>query len=296
MPNKDTLYQTIDEFLRAPFGSQEVNSKTQDYEKKYNELKNMRKIYCENWTEEDDMYMIHIKLPSESQEGNFYDVVIQFFTDVDSISKQLNLGKYYIQFFSNSPSFIYKYAALYKVHGYLIDSLYEKMDQEYSNMLPDKQNPDYKMNFDKSLYCACRFLQDNRETILRKPGLIFYKKVPLRKLLKSIKDFETIKIDSELYNLEKNIKKEHEVDKAKAKERKKEFIDKLNPFSRNETKQPKKRAKYDTVQDGKPHAVHVLKKRKPGKSTVNSKDTSGKTMSCVKVIKKKRAGTSTRKK
>lgn len=296
MPNKDTIYQTIDDFLRAPFGSREVDSKRDEYDKKYIELKNQKKIFCENYTEDDGMYLMHIKIPSESQEGNFYDVVIQLFTDDKEIERQLNLGKYYVQFFSNSPSFMYKYAALYKVHGYLIDSLYEKMDQEYSNMLPDKQNPDYKMNFDKSLYIACRFMQDNKETILRKNGLVFYKKVPLHKLLRSIKDFETVKIDSELYSLERSIKKEHEKDKAEAKKKRKELIDKINPFSRSQMKQPKKHAKSNTLLNQDDKSVHILKKKRAGTSTVNTKDSSGKTMSSVKVIKKKKATTSTKKK
>ena len=296
MPNKDTIYQTIDDFLRTPFGSREVDAKRDEFEKKYSELKNAKKIYCENYAEEDGMYLMHIKIPSESQDGNFYDVVIQLFTDDKEIERQLNLSKYYVQFFSNSPSFIYKYSALYKVHGYLIDALYEKLDQEYSNMLPDKQNPDYKMNFDKSLYLACRFMQDNRETILRKTGLVFYKKVSLHKLLKSIKDFETVKIDSELYNLEKSIKKEHEKNKAEAKEKRKELIEKINPFSRSQSKQPKKRAKLNTLRDQSDKSIHVINKKKAGTSTVNTKDSSGHIMNSVKVIKKKKPTLSTKKK
>lgn len=296
MPNKDTIYQTIDDFLRTPFGSREVDVKRTDFEKKYQELKNGKKIYCENYAEDDGMYLMHIKVPSESHAGIFYDVVIQLFTDDKEIERQLNLSKYYVQFFSNSPSFMYKYAALYKVHGYLIDSLYEKLDQEYSNMLPDKQNPDYKMNFDKSLYMACRFLQDHRETILRKSGLVFYRKVSISKLLKTIKDFETVKADSELYSLERSLKKEHEKDKADAKEKRKEIIDKIDPLSRLQSKQPKKKAKNDTLLNQDDKSIHVLKKKKSGTSTVNTKDSSGKTMRSVRVIKKKKATTSTKKK
>ena len=292
MPNKDTIYQTIDDFLRAPFGSREINSKRDEYEKKYLELKNQKKIYCENYTEEDGMYLFHIKIPSESQQGNFYDIVLQLFTDDKDIEKQLNLSKYYVQFFSNSPSFIYKYAALYRVHGYLIDSMYEKMDREYSDMLPDKQNPDYKMTYDKSLYMACRFMQDHKETIMRKTGLIFYKKVSLTKLLRTIKDFETVKMDSELYSLEKSMKKEHEKDKALAREKRKELINKVNPFQRSQTKQPKKRASNSTVLNSADKSIHVLRKKKPTSSTISG----DKSMKSITVIKKKKPTTSTKKK
>ena len=299
MPNKDTPYQTLGEFLSSPFGVSDINIKNTaiQYEEKYKKLmQSARKIYCENWTESDGMYMIHMKIPSESQDGLYYDVVVQFFTDDDQLAKQNNLERYYIQFFSNSPSFIYKYAALYKVHGYLIDTLYEKIDPEYSNILPDKANPNYKLEYDKSIYYACRFLQDNNYNILRKTNITLYKKVNMVKFLRSIKDYEMVKTDSELYNLEKGLKKELDKDKQQAKEKRKELINKINPFKRSSAKVPKKKARLDTVQDGQPHAVHALKKRKPGTSTVTSTNPQGKLNKSVHVINKKKGGTSTRRK
>ena len=299
MPNKDTPYQTLGEFLSSPFGVSDINIKNTaiQYEEKYKKLmQSARKIYCENWTESDGMYMIHMKIPSESQDGVYYDVVVQFFTDDDQLAKQNNLERYYIQFFSNSPSFIYKYAALYKVHGYLIDTLYEKMDPEYSKILPDKANPNYKVEYDKSIYYACRFLQDNNYNILRKTNITLYKKVNMVKFLRSIKDYEMVKTDSELYNLEKGLKKELDKDKQQAKEKRKELINKINPFKRSSAKVPKKKARLDTVQDGQPHAVHTLKKRKPGTSTVTSTNPQGKLNKSVHVINKKKGGTSTRRK
>lgn len=297
MPNKDTPYQTLGEFMNSPFGvsTTETKATAEKYEEKYKQLAQEKKIYCENWTESDGMYMIHIKVPSESQNGLWYDVVVQFFTDDEQLAKQNNLERYYIQFFSNSPSFIYQYAALYKVHGYLIDSLYDKMDPEYSNMLPDKVNPDYKMSYDKSLFFACRFLQDNNYNILRKTGIRLYKKVNMMKFLRSIKDYEMVKADSELYSIEQSLKKETEKEKALAKQKRKEFVDKMNPFSRNASKVPKKKAKYDTVQDGQPHAIHTLKKRKPGRSTVTSTNSEGKLNRSVHVVTKKKGKTTTRK-
>lgn len=299
MPNKDTPYQTLGEFLSSPFGVSDINVKNIaiQYEEKYKKLmQSARKIYCENWTESDGMYMIHMKIPSESQDGLYYDVVVQFFTDDGQLAKQNNLERYYIQFFSNTPSFIYKYAALYKVHGYLIDTLYEKMDPEYSNILPDKANPNYKLEYDKSIYYACRFLQDNNYNILRKTNITLYKKVNMVKFLRSIKDYEMVKTDSELYNLEKGLKKELDKDKQQAKEKRKELINKINPFKRSSAKVPKKKARLDTVQDGQPHAVHTLKKRKPGTSTVTSTNPQGKLNKSVHVINKKKGGTSTRRK
>lgn len=105
-----------------------------------------------------------------------------------------------------------------------------------------------------------------------------------------------MKADSELYSLERSLKKEHEKDKADAKEKRKELIDKINPLSRLQSKQPKKKAKNNTLLNQADKSINVLKKKKSGTSTVNTKDSSGKTMHSVRVIKKKKATTSTKKK
>ena len=282
MPNKDTPYQTIGEFLDSPFGNKRGYD-TEKLEKKFLEFNGAKKFYCENWSEDSDMYLIHIKIPSESQEGRFYDVVIQFFTDDNDISKQNSLEKYYIQFFSNSPSFIYKYAALYKVHGYLIDSLYDKMDQEYSNMLPDKANPNYDMSWDKSIYFACRFLKANAMTILRKPTLKLFKHVPLRTLIKSIKGFEETMADAELFRLEQDVKKETAKEKNIAKEQRKALLRKVNPFSHFKDKI---KAKDNTLSEDSPKSV-TIKKPKAKKKATTFTSTDG-TKRSVHVIKKKR--------
>ena len=294
MLSKDTPYQTLDSFIESPFGKF-MRTKPADMENKYKEIVMKKSIYVENYTIIDDMYLIHLKMESDSQKGNFYDVVIAFFTPDPDISNSLSLKHYLIQFYSNSPSFIYKYAALYKLHGYLIDSLYDKMDKEHSNVFPDKTNPNYQMDYDKSLYCACRFLQDNRFTYLRKDGLrSFSKKVNVKDFLSSISDYEEVKMNAELANLEKALAKENEDEKKKANELQNEFVRKyssneLENSRSNTSKQPKKTAKHDTLGDGVKKAVSIAKKLVPKLST-------SKGNTSVRVVKKKKAGTSTRKK
>lgn len=298
MANKDIIYQTMGEFLSSPFGIQEKNPKQDEYEKKYLELVRGKKIYCENWTLQDKSYLIHIKIPSESQQGLFYDVVVQFFTDDKKIENQMNIGRYYVQFFSNSPSFIYQYSSLYRLYGYLIDALYMKTDEEYAHQMPDKVNSDYKLSFDKSIYYACRFIQDHELTMLRKNGIVLYPKVNMSRMLKTIKDFSTVKNDSELYKLEADLKKETDKEKLEAKDKRQKTINKINPFSRNRSDsiQRKKKAGHDTLGENSPHAIHITKKRKPVRSTVTSKDSLGNIQRGVKVVRKKKAGYSTKKK
>ena len=131
-----TKYQTLSEFLQSPFGSGADQNKLIKYNAMYNS--NINKIVLNAYTKIEDSYYFHVKVPSESQKsGNVqYDVVIRFFTDNADALASSHLRNYYIQFFSNSPGFIYNYAVLYKNNGFLIDSLYTKLDPRYFDKLP----------------------------------------------------------------------------------------------------------------------------------------------------------------
>ena len=287
MPNKDTPYQTLNEFLTNPFGLG-ADPKNFEYNQKYQTLVAKKAIYCENVVDMDDgTYMVHIKIPSESQDKIFYDVVLQFFTDNEELTKSNSYSQYFIQFYSNCPSFMYQYAALYRVHGYLIEALYEKMDPEYAHTLPDKANPKYKMGYDKSIYYACKFIQDNQYTILRKSGKLFYRRVKPKQFFNSIKDFQEMKSDSELYSLEKSLKKETDKEKEKAKELRDNIVDHINPLSKIKRihNVMKKKASTSTLPPSERGVKTVAKKK-------GSKVTGG---TSVRVIKKKKASTSTRK-
>ena len=59
MPNKDAPYQTIGEFLNSPFGTKD-RGKADEYDKSYKEMVQKKTIYCENYTELDETYLIHV--------------------------------------------------------------------------------------------------------------------------------------------------------------------------------------------------------------------------------------------
>lgn len=199
-----TEFQTISQFVKTPFGNSDVK-RTGAYETEYKSVKNKLKIT--GYTEIDESFLLHITVPSKSNNEQIYDVVILFFTDNSSVKKERSLNNYYIKFFSNSPSFIYKYAALYKLHGYLIESFFDKMDREYSDTMPDKSNKDYEMFYDKSIYFACRFLLDSR-TALSKFGIILHHKKSQSAFFRDIKDFQDTKFSNDTKSLDKKIEKE----------------------------------------------------------------------------------------
>ena len=119
MANK---YQTLSEFLVKPFGSPETITKDQSFNAKYITLLQKNGIKIKAVTEVENSWFYHITIASESNEGYTYDVVIRFFTDNPLYLKEVSLRNYYVQFFSNAPSFMYTFAYVYKQNGFLIEA------------------------------------------------------------------------------------------------------------------------------------------------------------------------------
>lgn len=213
-------FQTLEEFLTAPFGKQNISDKSK-FESMYTKLKSSIKIIGYMTTE--DKYFIHISIPSETNSSKAYDVIIMFFTANPAVKKQLSLRNYFVSFFSNSPSFIFQYASLYKQYGCLIDVLFDKLDKDYSEVTP--KNPK-DLSYDKSIYCACRYLLDDKLISLSKMGILTKHKKSPDNFFKDIKSFSDIKITNDLSNFEKKIDKE--LDKNKSNNHKKPKINHLN--------------------------------------------------------------------
>ena len=204
MANK---YQTITEFLLSPFNNPSDANKDSTYNTKYSAYVSTNKIRIHAVSVIEDSYYYHIKIPSESnKDGNFeYDVVIRFFTDKEDVAKEPHLRRYYIQFFSNSPSFMYQYAYLYKQEGFLIEALYDKLDPDYIDTPPEKTNSSMVKSYDKSIYFACRFLTETKFRYLEKNGVINSKKISDRKFFQNISDFKSVKMEQSIISEEKKI-------------------------------------------------------------------------------------------
>ena len=195
-------YQTMEEFLKKPFGnSSDIAEKK--YEPKFKKLEG--KIKVKGYLPGDKFTLIHIAIPSESRENYFYDVVIQFFTDSEDVAKEKNYENYYMKFFSNSPSFIYTYAALYHLNGYLIDILLYKLDQAYATKLPIVRNPGMKLFYDSSIYMACRYLVKHKLRYLTKFGNLITVRKLNEEFFKAMKDFQDVKFDMTMFAVDKKI-------------------------------------------------------------------------------------------
>lgn len=206
------MQQTLREFLHAPFGRQDLEIKKNDYEKRYQEYLRDNKIVFEAFTEVEGSYYYHLTVPSESAKTNGYryDVVIRFYAPDKKVASENNLKNYYVQFFSNSPGFIYKYAVLYKRNGALIEMLYDKLNPEYADTLPETTNKTLEVSFDSSIYFCVRYLLDHSFRFLSKIGMIVRKKKGTHAFFSGIRDVETIRLERMLITEERRLQKEEQ--------------------------------------------------------------------------------------
>lgn len=218
------MYQTLNEFIEAPFGNH--IGLNLEYKIKYDKYRNSNKIKLVTISIIEDRYYALIHVPSESTNLN-YDVVIMFFTEEEKVKKSNTLLNYKCKFFSNSPSFIYKYAALYKAKGYLIEELYEKLDVKYSDKLPEKTNPSNDLCYDKSLFFACQYLLDHRLSCLSKLST-YLRRTSFDNFVQLIKDYENIKNIIGNKNKDKNINNKKTINNKKISE----IIDEHNPLKK----------------------------------------------------------------
>lgn len=200
--------QTLEDFIYSPFHKIDTELRRSKYEDRYQKYKRQNKIKIESTIEIDSNYFYHIRVPSESNEDVLYDVVIQFFTTNEKVMKSLTLDRYYVQFFSNSPGFLYKYATLYKIEGYLIESLYDKFEEGTLDTLPDKANSSYDLYYDSTIYYACRYLIDHKIQVLTKLAFRLYRKKNEEQFFSDIQSMDEVAVSNDIGKLRREIRRE----------------------------------------------------------------------------------------
>lgn len=101
-----------------------------------------------------DIYYAHIKIPSETLENFYYDVVIKFSTKDNGIRTNSILKDYDVQFFSNDPAFIYTYLYVFNKLGMIVDDLKQKCPRTSLTMRPSERNAYEVPGYVKSIYFA----------------------------------------------------------------------------------------------------------------------------------------------
>lgn len=257
-------FQTLGQFLSQPFGRKNSIEKLSKYNLLYKDYRDANKIYVEGYCKVEDSYFIHIRVPSETnKEGKLeYDVVIRFFAPNILTRSERTLVNYHVQFFSNSPGFMYHYAVLYKKEGFLIESLYNKLDPDFFDTLPNKTNPNMEMSFDKTIFFACKYLSEHNFSCLNKLGILAKKLKKPDRFFEDISDFKSVKVTTELISVEKKMNQALGVDQKKERD---------DPHRKGTVKSTTKPSEGDTPKRG-----ITIKTKITGKSKV-SKKTAGKT-------------------
>lgn len=104
------------------------------------------------YDKKNDIYYIHMRVPSEVVEKFYYDVVVKFYP-IDGTNATANdLNNYGVKFFSNDPSFVFTYEYVFFNNGLFIDELKPKASKTALKEKPDERNPYGIPGYVKSLY------------------------------------------------------------------------------------------------------------------------------------------------
>lgn len=149
----------IEQYLKNPMGSGSSIMPSDTIKKKYaaefNEIRSSMTCY---WYQIKDDYVAHITIPSKTTQGLSYDVVFDF----GDISNVMDLKRVPVKVFSNSPSFIFTYAKVFKDQGILCDWLEDKYTKKILALDPSTRNKYKIISYEKSLYLACLYIASNR--------------------------------------------------------------------------------------------------------------------------------------
>lgn len=167
--------QTLKEYLDNPMGkgSTAISNRNlirENLDVRYKKLLKDNKDFKHTVYVEGHDYYFHFLIPSESERENTYDVIIHLTEGDDDLKYDNFLYRYKVKFFSNCPSFTYTYAHVAFKYDRLINFLSKKYDKEVIKSAPVVRNPGEILNYEKSVYFACKYLIDN-PSLLNKMNL-----------------------------------------------------------------------------------------------------------------------------
>ena len=207
--------QTLQEYLDNPMGKGSTAIMNRqliknDLNNRYEKLiKDNKKFKYTIYYDKDDFYF-HFIIPSESERENTYDVVLQFTMGDDNFKSDVNLHRYYLKFFSNCPSFTYTFAYVYNDYSLLIDFLKDKYDDRVMKDNPITRNPGEIISFEKSIYFACKYLDDHKSLLNKVSMSTTAKRLNKSEFFKNIRTHSAIMLEIKKEEKRINDKKKQE--------------------------------------------------------------------------------------
>lgn len=162
----------------------------------------------------DGVYYVWFKLPSDYyiSDGTkmTYDVVFELTKPSNlSIMLRTNLKKYNIRFFSNMPSFGFKYVYTLNKNELLIPSLLDRYEEIMLNSEPQKMNQRGTFGYEKSTFGSAIYMSDEGIHNVKKMTNLKVLKEPeeLKDALSKVKDFNVV---MSILNNPRNVKVKRE--------------------------------------------------------------------------------------
>lgn len=189
---------TLKGYMDNPMGkgSTVFNKKVilDDLDSRYSKLLNTHKSFKTFiWIDKLDFYVL-VKIPSETHENVYYDVMLKFVEANTDVRSDTNLNRYLMYVFSNSPSFVFTYANVYARNGFIVDFLENKYKKEVLTDSPVIRNPNDVISYEKSIYYACKYLSE--KNLLNKVTLgLKAKKFSVKAISDEVKNTDTILLD-----------------------------------------------------------------------------------------------------
>lgn len=165
-------------------------------------------------------YFIHLIIPSESERDNTYDVVFEF-TDNPKSENKKSLSGHNVRVFSNSPSFAYTFAYVYKKHNLMIDSLIKKLGKDFVKIAPEVRNRYQIVNYEKYVFFGAMYIREsgilNLDKFVSKASKTMTRTFPgkVRSLEEIMKEYDIASAKIRKAKKREQVQKQREVKKEK---------------------------------------------------------------------------------
>lgn len=151
---------TFDKYIDNPSGNAVISNKSmykKMYQEKFDKIllrENGAITYYLYTGKENSEYFVYIKVPSEVVPNFYYDVVLRFYTNKNEFKDEGNLRRYFVEFFSNDPSFVYTFAHSFYENHIFVEDMKPKMSKQAIKKPAKVKNPKNEVWYVKSLYFA----------------------------------------------------------------------------------------------------------------------------------------------
>lgn len=207
---------TFQQFLQNPtgpyssfFGKRE-NIKMDLEQRFYELLKSAKNQNFEHDIYRDgNDYYFALKIPSEKYKKIEYDVVIRMYPKETAVIAENTLLNYNIQFFSNSPAFVFTYAYVSNKDKMLINFLSSKLGSKALTDPPSVRNPVEIYGFEKSIYFSLLYIK-HMNLHVKSALPVKVKKFNKSSIINNCKHADVIMKEYDNEKLKEKLKKENE--------------------------------------------------------------------------------------